>query len=154
MKHSRHSGATNRRLQTEKDSLTSTGKAPSNKRGTHKNRPSKTSEDTHKAHYSLKDSNKVYLPEHLNVKQLHALFLQQYYTEISYEMFRQTFVQNFNISFGYPRTDTCATFDEQKVKELSLEKSLEGATEQNKTGLEKELQDLRNSMKLHKLKAD
>lgn len=107
-----------------------------------------------KAHYSLKDSNKVYLPEHLNVKKLLALFLQQYNTEISYDTFRQTFVQNFNISFGYPRTDTCATCDEQKVKELSLEKSLEGATEQNKTGLEKELQDLRNSMKLHKLKAD
>lgn len=62
--------------------------------------------------------------------------------------------KNFNISFGYPRTDTCATFDEQKVNELSLEKSLEDATKQNKTGLEKELHDLCNSMKLHKLKAD
>lgn len=110
-----------------KDSLTSTRKAPSDKRGTHKSRPHKTSEDTHnammnffgslkgrKAHYSLKDSNKVYLPEHLNVKKLLALFLQQYNTEISYDTFRQTFIQNFNVSFGYPRTDTCATFDEQK----------------------------------------
>lgn len=160
-------GVTNRRLQTVKFTLATMGKPPIDKRGTHKNRPHKVSDDTYKAmmdffgslkgrkaHYCLKDSTKVYLPDNLNVKKLLALFLQKYNTEISYEKFRQTFVENFNISFGYPRTDTCATCDEQKAKELSIEKSLEGAIDGNKAKLEKELKDLQTAMKLHKLKAD
>lgn len=159
-------GVTNRRLQTVKFAITTTGKAPIDKRGTHKNRPHKISDEVHKAmmdffgslkgrkaHYSLKDSNKVYLPENLNVKKLLALFLQKYNTDISYEKFRQTFVENFNISFGYPRTDTCATCDEQKVKELSIETSLEGSIGENKAKLEKELKDLQTTMKIHKVKA-
>lgn len=74
-------GITIRRIQTIKEALTTTGQPPIDKRGTHKNRPKKTPEETkslimeffsnlkgRKAHYSLKDSKRVYLSEHLNLK--------------------------------------------------------------------------------------
>lgn len=81
-------GITNRRLQTIKSSLGSTGLAPVDKRGKHvnrgKNKLPKTTYDAmdtffkslkgRKAHYSLKDSKKLYLPEHLNYKKLMELF--------------------------------------------------------------------------------
>lgn len=160
-------GVTNRRIVTLKKALVTTGKPHVDNRGTHKNRPHKISDEDHqammeffgslkgrKAHYSLKDTKKVYLPENLNVKKLLALFLQKYNTEISYEKFRQTFVENFNISFGYPRTDTCAKCDEQKIKEDSISKSLENCTDEHRPKLEEELRQLKTAMKLHKLKAD
>ena len=42
---------------------------------------------------------------------------------LSYDTYRMIFNTKFNISFGYPRTDTCATCDEYtaKVKALSAE---------------------------------
>ena len=44
---------------------------------------------------------------------------------VSYEMYRKIFNNDFNVSFGYPRTDTCSKCDEIKIciekafKELS-----------------------------------
>lgn len=59
----------------------------------------------------------MYLPEDLNVKSLLGIFFNKYPgTEISYETFRQIYVSEFNIGFGYPRTDTCCWCDEQKAK--------------------------------------
>lgn len=161
-------GVTNRRLQTIKYALANTGKPPIDNRGTHKNRPHKTSVETEKAvmeffsslkgrkaHYSLHDTKKVYLPENLNVKKLLALFMEKYPNiKISYEKFRETFVGHFNISFGYPRTDTCATCDEQKAKESVIQKSLENSSGDDRAKLENDLNDLQNQMKLHKLKAE
>lgn len=70
-----------RRLNTIKQSLKLTGRAPVDGRGKHSNRPHKLSAEKRdlmmeffgslkgrKAHYSLKDSKRVYLPEHLNIK--------------------------------------------------------------------------------------
>lgn len=131
-------GVTPRRLQTMKSSLASTGMAPIDKRGKHENRgKNKLPEATYeamdsffkslkgrKAHYSLKDTQKIYLPENLNVKKLLAMFLEKHPSvEISYEKFRDYFVSNFNISFGYPRTDTCSTCDAQKAQEENIEKT-------------------------------
>ena len=161
-------GLTNRRVQTIKQSLALTGKPPTDKRGMHKNRPRKTSDETEKAlmdffgslkgrkaHYCLHDSKRVYLSENLNVKKLLALFLEKNpQVEISYEKFRQTFVEKFNIAFGYPRMDTCATCDEQKAKETMLQKSLGNSSGDSRIQLEKDLSDLQNQMKLHKLKAE
>lgn len=41
-----------------------------------------------------------------------------------YETYRQIFNKNFNIGFGYPRTDTCSTYDEFKVQIKNLEMEL------------------------------
>ncbi|CAH1105677.1 unnamed protein product [Psylliodes chrysocephalus] len=41
--------------------------------------------------------------------------------KVSYETYRTIFVTKFNISFGYPRTDTCSSCDEHKAKKMSIE---------------------------------
>lgn len=51
--------------------------------------------------------------------------------KVSYETYRKTFVKKFNISFGYPRTDTCSTCEEY----LSKKKVLEIEAEKADTGL-------------------
>lgn len=77
-----------------------------------------------KAHYSLKDTNKIYLPEHLNVQALVRMFLRKHIkVKISYKKFREHFTTNFDIGFGYPRSDTCSTCAAQKVQEDSIEKA-------------------------------
>lgn len=94
-------------------------------RGKHVNRPHKISGDTEKAvklfisslkgrksHYSLSDSDKVYLSEELNIHKLSCLFNASNPThEVSYDKFREIFNNNFNIAFGYPRKDTCSFCD-------------------------------------------
>lgn len=63
------------------------------------------------AHYFTKDSSKKYLPEDLNVSKMHKLFKEKYPdVKVSYESYRTVFNNHFNISFGYPRTDTCSFF--------------------------------------------
>lgn len=58
------------------------------------------------SHYSMKDAKKEYLPEYLNVKKMHKLYLDAYPdNHISYETYRNIFNTEFNISFGYPHTD-------------------------------------------------
>lgn len=77
-------GITSGRLQHLRQNLVLTGDAPIDKRGKHQNRPKKISDMTtntvcqfigslkgRKSHYSLKDSQKIYLPEDLNIKKLH-----------------------------------------------------------------------------------
>ena len=119
-------GVTDRRLSTIKSPLCSTGQPPIDKRGKHTDRGKrKLPQETYnamntlfislkgrKAHYSLKDSNKVYLSEDLNIKKLFGMFLEMFPKVVmSYENFRETFSTKFNISFGYPRSDTCSTCD-------------------------------------------
>lgn len=41
-----------------------------------------------------------------------------------YETYRQIFKNNFNIGFGYLRTDTCSTCDEFTVQKKNLELEL------------------------------
>lgn len=163
-------GITSRRVQTIKEALTTTGAPPIDKRGTHKNRPNKIPEETktlmmeffnslkgRKAHYSLKDNNRVYLPEHLNVKKLLQMFMEKHSDKnvaFSLEVFREVFVNNFNIHFGYPRTDTCAFCDEMKVREESIETSLQNAAGEQKIALQNELTSLQTKITVHKMKAD
>lgn len=42
---------------------------------------------------------------------------------VSYEYYRQVLETNFNVSFGYPRCDTCSTCDKHQaeIKFLNLE---------------------------------
>lgn len=122
-------GITNRRLITLKKALATTGQAHIENRGRKKGQSNNISDETmkkvheqiqslkgRKAHYSLHESKKIYLPEELNVKKLHAMYTEiNPQNKISYESYRKIFVSNYNISFGYPRTDTCSTCDQFKA---------------------------------------
>lgn len=163
-------GITNRRAQTLKSSLASTGSAPIDKRGKHENRgKNKLPETTYtamdiffkslkgrKAHYSLKDSKRLYLPEDLNYKKLMEHFLQKNLgVEISYEKFRQHAQNHYNFAFGYPRTDTCSTCDAQKAQETNIETLKTKVIDLNEIKeLDDQLKTLRTEMELHKRKAD
>ncbi|CAG4941246.1 unnamed protein product [Parnassius apollo] len=74
------------------------------------------------SHYSLNDTKKEYLPEDLNIKKMYKLYLDAYESQnhVSYETYRTIFNTEFNISFGYPRTDTCSACDEFKIKAKAL----------------------------------
>lgn len=127
-------GITGRRVQTIQQSLRKMGVSPTDKRGKHSNRPHKHSNDTitlvndfikslrgRKSHYSLKDTNKIYLPENLNISKLYGMFNDSHpENHVSYDTFRAEFNNNFNISFGYPRKDTCSTCDAFRVQKASL----------------------------------
>nr|CAD7265023.1 unnamed protein product [Timema shepardi] len=162
-------GLTHNRVQTIKRSLGETGKPPVDRRGKHQNRGNKLppanidkvrgffgSLKGRKAHYSLKDSKKMYLPEDSNVKKLLELFLEKNTeVQISYEKFRSIFVTEFNISFGYPRTDTCSQCDEWKaqISNISREKA-QTANEEKQCELQSIVEKIEVERKLHLMKAD
>lgn len=74
---------------------------------------------------------------------------------MSYKKIRETFATKFNISFGYSRSDTCSTCDEQKANEATIEKATEKSTDPDeKAKLETDLRKLQAEIKLHKLRAD
>lgn len=52
---------------------------------------------------------------------MHKLYLDAYpENNVSYETYRNIFNTEFNISFGYPRTDTCSACDEFTIKAKAL----------------------------------
>lgn len=171
-------GISAKRVQTLRESLATTGVIPIDKRGKHKNRPRKLSDEIvnkvegflkslkgRKSHYSLKDSNKTYLPDNLNIKKLHSMFENKNPGQkFSYESFRNIFETKFNISFGYSRKDTCGTCDSLKAEIATLTEKLKNTTptsaplvhseiekELNKKQLEKNLH-LRKAEKFYKVK--
>lgn len=139
-------GITKRRIHYLLSALKETGISPKDQRGKHRNRPNKLADATFQkiythissfkgrgSHYSTKDSKKIYLPEELNVNKMFKMFKELHPScKVSYETYRTTFVKNFNISFGYPRTDTCSTCDEylskKKVLKFEAEKADTGPT--------------------------
>ncbi|CAH2096795.1 unnamed protein product [Euphydryas editha] len=101
-------------------------------RGRHQNRPHKMDDDVVKrikehissfpaeqSHYSRnKNINKLYLSPLLNVTKIHSLYLEMCHNEDLSDKYRvkktsynHIFVTQFNLSFGYPKSDTCATCD-------------------------------------------
>nr|CAI5840557.1 unnamed protein product [Callosobruchus analis] len=137
--------------------------------GRYDNRPNKIPDDIvksieyhtnsfprRKSHYSRKDNmNRRYLSPELNVKLMHRLYLKKYEPEqyallgkpefkpkVTYTYYRRVFIDNFNLSFGHPRTDTC------KVCEI-LENNIKSAKNDDET-----LNKLNVEKKLHLTKAD
>lgn len=122
-------GISAKRLQNIQQKLVKDGHIGEYCRGRHSNRPNKLVEETTNAvyahipsfkgrqsHYSLHKSKKTYLPEDLNVKKMFQMFKELYPTKsISYESYRSIFVNKFNISFCYPRSDTYSHCDEYKA---------------------------------------
>lgn len=115
------------------------GTAPTDRRGKHQNRANKLPRDTnakirehilsfprYKSHYSRKDNLcRYYLSPLLNISKLHQLYLEKHEPEqhalmlqnlpthpvVKYEYFRKFFTENFKISFGKPKSDTCTKCD-------------------------------------------
>lgn len=155
-------GISNQKMITIKKSLTSTGLPPVDKRGLHKNRVHKKPEPTvkcvhehiqslrgRKSHYSLKKTSKIYLPEELNIKKLHQMYLMKYHNQpVSYEYYRYIFNSEYNIGFGYPRKDTCSFCDKMNVNMEALKKN------EAKGKIDTEIKSLEIEKALHLRKAD
>ncbi|RUS70232.1 hypothetical protein EGW08_022003 [Elysia chlorotica] len=118
------------------------GFPPKDRRGKHFNRPHRVSDERHErirsqissfrgrlSHYSRHKSRKLYLPAELNIMKMFALYEQQYGDGVSYDTYRQIFNGDFNISFGYPRTDTCAICDEFFAGLTNINKELDASPE-------------------------
>lgn len=106
------------------------------KRGKHTIRPNKTSDavvnqivehitsfPAESSHYSrTQNPNKKYLSPTLSISQMNKLYIEQCAEEglqreyfINYGVYAKVFSSEFNLSFGQPRSDTCATCDVKKV---------------------------------------
>lgn len=161
-------GVTSRRIQTIRESLSSMGVVKPDCRGKHSNRPNKLSNDTklcvhsflkslkgRKSHYSLKKSDKIYLPEDINISKLHTMYTElNPNNKVSYDSFRDIFNNDYNFSFGYPRKDTCSTCDSNKSNKAAIEQSLATATDDEKITLEENLNKLVIEEKLHLKKSE
>ena len=129
-------GISKNRLNRLQLSLLETGKSPKSKQGIHKSRPRKLPDSVQylvehhintyqarKSHYSIRNNpNRRYLPEDLTVADMHQHFLGLYHINIPYKAYWSIF-RTFNIHFGYPRSDTCATCD-------SLQQKINSATDE------------------------
>lgn len=118
-------GVTVARIRRLQNSLIMFGKSPRDKRGTHKNRPTKFPQEvshlialhiksfkSRQSHYSRRQNpNCVYLPEGLSIKIMYSLFVAEYKLNIPYKIYWSVFTKDFNIKFGLPRSDTCAECD-------------------------------------------
>lgn len=147
--------------------LKTTGKVPKYKKGKHDNRPHKLSDIVVEAirnhiksfkgresHYSKKDSTKTYLPSELNVAKMFKMFQEENDHVCSLESYRTIFNNEFNISFGYPRTDTCSTCDSYIAKKKYLEKQLgEEHDKEEKNVLSSEIRQMDIDHQVHLSKA-
>ncbi|CAH0551164.1 unnamed protein product [Brassicogethes aeneus] len=161
-------GISGRWLQTIQQSLKKCGKSPKDMRGkyshTHCTKPPATLEAVknhigsfkgRQSHYSRKKSTVVYLPESLNLKKMYKMYTDLNLGSVSYEYYRKIFNNNFNIKFGYPRSDTCSSCDKFTAEKLSLERKLENTlTAEGKTDLMQQLKNLEIQNELHLKKAD
>ncbi|XP_023028220.2 uncharacterized protein [Leptinotarsa decemlineata] len=141
-----------------------TGTPPKYNKGKHENRPHKLSDETldairshiksfkgRESHYSQKDSKKTYLPDDLNVSKMFKLF-QDCHPNIrcSLESYRTIFNKEFNISFGYPRTDTCSSCDKYAVQKKFLEKQFaEEKDEEKKQNLSRDIHKMDIEHEVH-----
>lgn len=162
-------GITKNKIEHLVKSIKETGIAPKDKRGSHANRPKKLPLHTtqniknhissfkgRSSHYSTKDTTKTYLPEELNLKKMFSMFKEKYPDcSVSYESYRTIFTKQFNISFGYPRTDTCSICDIFLAKLKCLEKDLEKPENKQKENILKAtIRRLRTENDLHKKRAE
>ena len=103
-------------------------------RGKHENRPYAISDEAkdkvrehiksfphRQSHYSrASNSKRAYLDEGLSISRMYLMYLEKYEPqiegtetkpEVKEWLYRKIFNENFNLSFGYPRSDTCETCD-------------------------------------------
>lgn len=159
-------GITGRRIQTLQSQLINEGKIQKDRRGKHANRPHRLKDSVlehvhghiqslkgRKSHYSLHETNKLYLPEELSVSKLFEMFKEIYPEDkVSYESYRSIFNTHYNIAFGYPRCDTCSTCDEYNVNLRALNQSLENS--EDKENFEDKIKLLKINNQVHLKKAE
>lgn len=160
-------GVSKKKIEYLQRSLKETGLAPRDKRGLHTNRPRKIPDEIiskvlqhigsfkgRASHYSFEKTKKIYLSEELNLAKMHHLYKEAYpQYPISYEKYRIIFNTKFNISFGYPRSDTCSICDEYLAKIKVLEKRVQ-SNETNTRKVEDEKKWLQIENDVHKKKAE
>lgn len=163
-------GITGRRLQFLQKSLTQHGIVQKDKRGIHvKTKLSKQTTDLmykqidtlktvngKKGHYNLRESQKVYLSDELNLSKIHKMYNEKNpNNKVSYETYRNFFNKNFNISFGYPRMDTCSTCDEFQAEKKHFEIKIASLPDgQEKSQILSQLRRLEIENLAHKTRAE
>ncbi|XP_050308916.1 uncharacterized protein LOC126745187 [Anthonomus grandis grandis] len=161
-------GIGKKRLENIQKSLKMKGVAPRDKRGTNVKKYSKSEKTIHAvvthinsfksrpSHYSIKKTSKKYLPEELNVKKMYGLYKEQNNPPVSYEFYRKIFNTRFNLSFRYPRSDTCSECDQflANIKVLEMKLKTENGNEEEKKRTEAEIQKLGVLNRVHKAKAE
>lgn len=107
-----------------------------------------------KAHYCLHASKRLYLPESLNQAKLYQMFAEQHSEKdiCSKETCRKILTTKYNVSFGYPRTDTCSTCDENKASFNVVERIL--AQQPNAVNALQQKQQLETERQVHLKRAD
>ena len=74
-------------------------------------------------------TQKIYLPSELNITKLYEMFNETNPNfNISYHCYRSISKTEFNISFGFPRRDTCSTCDTFIAKLSYLQSDLEASS--------------------------
>lgn len=150
-------GISKGKLEYLQKSLKEMGVAPEDKRGIHSTKHRKLKQEYFEAiqehiksfrarasHYSLHDSKRKYLPEDLNITKMFKMFQEKYSTiKISYQSYKKVFNTKFNLSFGYPRTDTCSACDKFYATLRTLSADTDAA----------EIRELTVKNELHKRKA-
>ncbi|CAG9829584.1 unnamed protein product [Diabrotica balteata] len=77
------------------------------------------------------------------------------FMDISFEFYRKIFNNNFNIKFGFPRSDTCSSCDKYTaVKTALLKNKNDSTTPENDTKILQELRKKKIEHKLHLRKAE
>ena len=105
------------------------------------------------SHYSQEKTRRLYLPEELNISKMFDLYKERYpHDKLVYESYRLTFNNEFDIGFGYPRTDTCSACDQFLVKIANATKIL--TADPANEALQQDLKQLKFQRDLHQRKAD
>lgn len=126
-------------------------------RGKHKNCPHAIAEELKaqvrehissfpcwESHYSRSDNRgHKYLPDGLSIARVHRLYVEKYEPGLDEEeqpqvkewLYHEIFNEEYNISFGYPRSDTCENCDLLKVAIDSAQ------SEERRSTLQAELAD-------------
>ena len=115
-------------------------------RGKHTHRPHSISSDfkdqirehilcfpSQESHYSRQDNySRKYLPEGLSIARMYRLYLEKYEPTVTETgdpphvkewLYRKIFNEEFNLGFGYPRSDTCELCDQLKIASDSAQSS-------------------------------
>ena len=124
-----------RRVEVLCEKLTSGVLMSRDSRGRHSTRPRNIPEDlrvqvrehissfpSQESHYSRSNNrSRLYLPENLSIARMYRLYIQKYEPDASETpqvkewLYRKIFNEEYNIGFGYPRSDTCEKCDSLKV---------------------------------------
>ncbi|CAG9833239.1 unnamed protein product [Diabrotica balteata] len=106
--------------------------------------------------YSNLKTSKTYLPEELNITKMYSMFKKKFpHTNISYDSYKKVFNEKYNISFGYPRSDTCSQCDEMNSQLKTLQSKIKISTEDNElNSLNVQFRRLEFDRQLHLTKAE